>query len=109
MVKDHSNGILLEGNRFERNSGLRGLVVIETAAAYERGAVLFNNTFSQSSGLIRAGVLNLRSRHLESEPRSCSGFHIEQNIITRSVLLKIDSCIVYVACVYEDFTQFDDI
>ena len=108
-MKDHSKGILLEGNRFERNSGLRGLVVIETAAAYERGAVLFNNTFSQSSGLIRAGVLNLRSRYLENEAGSCSGFHIEQTIIKRSVLLKSDASVVYLACVYDDFAHFDDI
>ena len=67
---------MMEGNRFERNSGLRGLITVELAAGYERGALLYNNSFSQSSGLIRAGVLNLRSKYKEGEARSCSGFHL---------------------------------
>ena len=106
-MKDHSKGILMEGNRFERNSGLRGPIVIEIAAGYEKGVVLFNNTFSQSSGLIRAGVLNLRSRYQENEPHSCSGFHIQHNSFERTVLLKPDASVIYLACVFDDFPQLD--
>lgn len=61
VIKRHSKGVLMAGNTFTQNSGLRGLVVVEVASSYEKGAVFFNNTFSHSSALIRAGVLNLRS------------------------------------------------
>ena len=88
----------MAGNTFTQNSGVRGLVVVEVTSSYDQGAVFFNNTFSHSSALVRAGVLNLRSQYNPNEAQSCSGFHLEGNSFIRTVVLKSLASVVYITC-----------
>lgn len=78
-ILDHQKGLKLIGNRFDNNSGLRGVVLVEVPSKYEKGVFIYDNTFIHNTGWVRANALNLRSAWTPDAPEACSGFYLEKN------------------------------
>lgn len=84
VITNHIYGLSLISNTFKQSSGLRGVILGSLASSYERGFILYNNTFHSNSA-VYSGVVNLKALTSE-DAQSCAGFHLESNVFSHNLL-----------------------
>ena len=92
-ILNHTAAFSLSSSSFVRNSGTRGIVNVELAFQSTSGVLIFGNRFERNSAMFDANVLTLRKRvfslvhdeYFDVSQLECGGFHIANNTFSYNV------------------------
>ena len=98
MISDHSKGFTLMNSLFKHNGVLTGVVVVEVASSFTKGAFIYGSSFTHNTGWSRSSAVYLLTSYHPDSTRSCTGINIQSVNFIQNTQYPGSEAILYLAC-----------